>query len=227
MPVSGKHSLTHLWYGAIAGINHSYSLTACNKLISVLWQEDWKLLLTHEMTGESLAADTLAIVWCVRASVFLKEQRRLNVRLGARSWVLLKSRDCPGDSYGVEGEEVAQALAQHKETSEISLKVQQSRWRMTGGENWGNRPSLVGGWVWERGEGVSVFARPLYPCCLVLHRYLCGQQWGLQHLCQASVSSSYSEISGTECIQSASCCSGWEVVLVVPSGAGLEMALWG
>lgn len=41
--------------------------------------------LTHEMIGESLAADTLAIVLCVHTSVIPKEQRRLNVRVGARS----------------------------------------------------------------------------------------------------------------------------------------------
>lgn len=67
-----------------------------------------------------------------------------------------------------------------------------------------------------------MFARPIHLCCLVLHRASVQATVGTSDFCQASLSSSYSEICGTECVQSASG-SGWEMVLVVLSGAGPQM----
>lgn len=113
------------------------------------------------MTGQSLVADAFAIVLCVHTLVLPKEQKRLNARVGARSWVLLGCGDCPGGSH--RGVHKHWPSTGRPEATEISLKVYRADEEWLGEWLWGNGPSVVGGWVWGRaegeGEGVRVFAR--------------------------------------------------------------------
>lgn len=108
---------------------------------------------------------------------------------------------------------------------------------MTGGVNLGNGPSVVGGWIWGKGtgegEGVQVFARqcPFTPVLSGVAQVAVQAAPGTsEHFYQVSLSFSYggyTRMAGTECVHSASCCSGWEVVLVVSNGTGPEMSLLG
>lgn len=175
------------------------------------------------MTGESLAADTLAIVSCVHTSVFPKVQRRWNVNLGARSWVLLGYGDCPRSSHGGEGGEGAQALAQHKETSSNwdLLEGTQSRWR---GRELGTQTCsgrCVGlGKGWRSVSLCKASSPVLSGVAQVSVQATVGTSAPLPGFCESQL---FWNI--WHCVQNASCCQGLEVVLVVPSGAGPEMAL--
>lgn len=182
------------------------------------------------MRGQSLVADALAVVLYVHTLIFPKEQKRLNVRLGARSWVLLGHGDCPGGSHG--GVHKHWPSTRRPEATEISLKVYQANEEWLG--EWIGEKDLQW-WVGEFGEWVKESkhlqdnaSSPQF--CLVLHRWLCSQQWGLQHFRQVSVSfgyRGYTQMAGTERVHSANCCSGWEVVSAVSNEAGPEMSLLG
>lgn len=146
------------------------------------------------MRGQSLVADAVAIVLYVHALIFPKEQKRLNAKLGARSWVLLGCGDCPRGSH--RGAHKHWPTTGRPEATEISLNVYRADEEWLG--EWIGAMDLqwwLSGWEWVKGrveesKYLQDNASSLQ-FCLVLHRWLCRQQWGLQHFCQVSVSFGY------------------------------------